>query len=72
MLEQRLYDALKRIASYDSPETLQRVSQKRYGLEPEEAIEFAYENVIQEARNAIKGMRRPKGAAPSVPDGGGT
>jgi len=58
--EQRLYDALKRITAYSSPDKLRKTSQKTYGLEPEEAIEAAYENVLEEARAAIKGMRRPK------------
>lgn len=57
--EQRLYDALKRIASYTPPEKLRKHSQRVYGLDGEEAIEMAYENVIQEAKNATKGMRRP-------------
>ena len=56
---QRLYDALKRIASYTPPEKLRRTAMKDYGLEGDEAIEMAYDNVIQEAKNAIKGMRRP-------------
>ena len=56
-LELRLHAALKRIASYDPPERLARRSEKDYGLSPEEAIEMAYENVIQEAKNAIKGVR---------------
>jgi hypothetical protein len=61
--EQRLFDALKRITSYSSPADLRRTSEKKYGLEGDEAIEMAYENVLQEARNAIKGLRRPTGNA---------
>lgn len=57
--EQKLYDALKRIAAYAPPENLRKHSERVYGLEGDEAIEMAYENVIQEAKNAIKGMRRP-------------
>jgi len=57
--EQKFYDALKRITAYATPDKLRRTAEKQYGLEPEEAIEMAYENVLQEARNAIKGMRRP-------------
>lgn len=57
----RLYDALKRIASYKSPEWLRRNSFRAYGLDdPNEAIEYAYENVREEAKAAIRGMRRPK------------
>lgn len=66
--EQRMYDALKRITKYMAPERLRRVAQKKYGLEPDEAIEMAYENVLAEANAAIAGMRRPKAPAPQ---GGG-
>jgi hypothetical protein len=61
--EQRLFDALKRITRYMSPDELRRTSEKKYGLDGEEAIEMAYENVLQEARDAIKGLRRPTGNA---------
>lgn len=54
----RLYDALKRIASYDSPERVRRDAEPM-GLDENEAVEMAYENVIEEARSAIKGARRP-------------
>lgn len=57
--EQRLFDALKRISRYESPEKLRRNAEKDYGLDADEAIEMAYENVINEAKSAIKGMRRP-------------
>ena len=57
--EQKLFDALKRITMYDSPEKLRKRAEKDYGLEPEEVIEMAYENVLAEAKGAIKGMRRP-------------
>lgn len=59
--EQRYYDALKRITLYQSPEWIRRNAVSQYGLEPEEALEGAYENVLEEARSAIKGKRRPKG-----------
>ncbi|NID06607.1 hypothetical protein HBF26_17055 [Luteibacter jiangsuensis] len=57
--EAAYFDALKRIASYQSPERLRRGAEKQYGLTPEEAIEMAYENVIEEAKRAVKGKRRP-------------
>lgn len=57
--EQRLYDALKRIAQYQDPDRLRRTSKAQLGLEGNEAIEYAYENVLSEAKFAIKGMRRP-------------
>jgi hypothetical protein len=55
----KLYDALKRIATYDSPEKLRRNAWRDYGLGTDEAIEYAYENVRAEAKAAIRGMRRP-------------
>lgn len=62
--EASYFDTLKRIASYQSPEKLRRNAIRQYGLTAEEAIEMAYENVIEEARRAVKGKRRP---APVVP-----
>ena len=58
--EQRYFDALKRITKYQSLESLRRHAEKDYGLEAGEAIEMAYENVIQEAKNALGTRRRPK------------
>lgn len=58
-LEKRLYDALRRIArDYMASEELRRVAPKRYGLEGDEAIEMAYDNVRSEAIAAINGVRR--------------
>ena len=56
----RMYDALKRITNYLSPDQLRRRSEKVYGLSADEAIEMAYDNVREEAKQAIKGVRRPK------------
>jgi hypothetical protein len=58
--EQRLYDALKRITRYQSPDHLRRTAERKYGLDGDEAIEMAYENVLNEARSAISGLRRPE------------
>ena len=57
--EQHYFDALKRITLYDSVEWLRRNHEKQYGLPFEEALEYTYENAINEARLAIKGRRRP-------------
>ena len=57
--EQRLFDALKRIASYHSTASLKHSSERLYGLESNEALEYAYDNVLLEAKQAIRGMRRP-------------
>lgn len=57
----RLYDALHTITQYDSPEKLRKRAEKDYGLTGDEAIEMAYENVLETARQTIKNMRRPPG-----------
>lgn len=57
--EQRYFDALKRITKYAPPDNLRRHSEQVYGLPFEEALEYAYENVISEATAAVKGKRRP-------------
>ena len=56
----RYFAALKRISQYQSPDRMRKSSQKDWGLGFEETLEYAYENVIQEARNAIRGKRPPK------------
>lgn len=58
--ELRYFNALKRIASYQSPERLAKGAERQYGLAPSEAIEMAYENVLSEAKAAIRGKRAPK------------
>ena len=56
----RMYEALRRISKdYQSSEQLRRASEEEWGLSYEEALEMAYENIQNEARMAIKGMRRP-------------
>jgi hypothetical protein len=39
---------------------LRRNSQKQLGLSFAEALEMAYENIQEEARTAVKGVKRPK------------
>lgn len=59
--EQRYFDALKRIArQYDSAQKVVSSACVRYGLEGSEALEMAYENIQNDAANAIRGKRRPK------------
>lgn len=59
--EQRMYNALLRIARhYQTPEQMRKSSFRQYGLDYEEALGYAYENIQNEAKNAIHGMRRPK------------
>lgn len=55
---QRLYDALKSISRYDNPERV-RTDAPKMGLDEDEAVGMAYENVISEAKSAIRGMKRP-------------
>lgn len=57
-LEVKLHAALRRIAkSYQTPAQLRRNSEKEFGLDYEEALEYAYENIQAEAAAAIKGVR---------------
>ena len=56
-LEIKLLMALKRIAAYQAPDKLRRSAGKQYGLGGAEAVEMAYENMQQEARNAARGVR---------------
>lgn len=67
MSAQAYWDALKRIASYDSVEYLRKKSEKVYGLSVAESLEMAYENVIEEAKAAIRGKRRPVMKTNKVP-----
>lgn len=47
----RMRAALKRIATgYQTPEQLRRGAEREYGLGASEAIEYAYENIQQEAK----------------------
>lgn len=56
----RMYAALKTIIRYQTPDQLRRQSQRHYGLDYEEALGYAYENIQQTAKNAVKGVRLPK------------
>jgi len=68
-LELYLFAALKRITAYQSPDRLRRIADKEYGLAANEAIEMAYENVIEEARSAVKGIRvQPSATEPEGSD----
>lgn len=58
--EERFYIALKRITSYMTLAQLRRESSGRYGLEHTEALEMAYENVKEEAKDALRGYKRKK------------
>lgn len=67
--EEVLRMALKRIAAYMTPDQLRKRSEKLYGLQADEAIEMAYENVLAEAKRALKAVparrrsaQQPQGA----------
>jgi hypothetical protein len=57
---QQMYTALKRITKYMTPAQLRRTSRKQYGLDPDEALEMAYENVLTEARDGLRRVGKPK------------
>lgn len=59
----RMRSALLRIAKqYQTPDQLRRRSEKEYGLQFAEALEYAYENLQEEAKVAVKGVRELKEA----------
>jgi hypothetical protein len=62
-LEHRLWCALKRITCYESAERLVRNGEKEYGVDGHEVLEMSYENMQQEAKNALRGVRARKKAA---------
>lgn len=58
--ERLYYDTLQRISkSYATPDRLRRNAARGYGLDYEEALEMSYENIQSEAKQAIKGKKRP-------------
>lgn len=58
----RMLLALKTITQYQSPEKLKKDSEKDWGLGYEEALEGAYDNIQQQAKSAVKGIKgiKPK------------
>jgi hypothetical protein len=55
----QMYGALHRICAYQTPDELRKRSIKDYGLDAEEAIEMAYENILQEAKAGLRRLRKP-------------
>lgn len=54
----RMRGALKRISKgFKTPDQLRKDADSKYGLEYEEAIEMAYENIQSEAAYAVRGVR---------------
>ena len=56
----RMFLALSRIKRYQSVAYMRRHSEGDWGLNFQETLEYAYENVQGEARNGLKGVRRPR------------
>lgn len=55
----RMYDVLHTIAhNYYPAMSLRMVAEEKYGLDPDEAIEQAYENMRSDARKAIQGVKK--------------
>ena len=55
----RFWHALHTISQHLTPHQLLTRSERLYGLPPDEATEYAYENVLDTAKAAIKGARKP-------------
>lgn len=55
----QMHAALTRIAAYQTPEELRESSEEEYGVDADEAIEMAYENVIEEAKIGLRGVAKP-------------
>ena len=55
----RFWRALHTISRHPTPYQLLMRSQRLYGLPPDQATEYAYENVLNTSKGAIKGTRKP-------------
>jgi hypothetical protein len=54
----QMFDALQRISQYEDLENLKANADEDYGLDGNEAVEMAYENVLYEARQGLRGVVR--------------
>ena len=67
---EQMYMALRRIAKgYVSTGQVDR-NAERLGLSPHEFLEFAYDNIQQEAKNGLRGVRLPKSVTYITPSSG--
>ena len=48
---------IKIYKEYQTPAQMRRDSEKQYGLDFEETIEYAYENIQNTAKYAVKGVK---------------
>ncbi len=53
----KMRNALIEITKYQTPYKLRKDSEKDWGVDFEEAIEMAYENIQVTAKDAVKGVR---------------
>ena len=53
----KMLNSLKKIKAYQTPDRLRKDSEKDWGLDFEEAIEMAYENIQSEAAFASKNVK---------------
>jgi soluble cytochrome b562 len=53
----KMRNALIEITKYQTPDKLRRDSEKDWGVQFEEALEMAYENIQTTAKYAVKGVR---------------
>ncbi len=61
----QMFAAQSRIGAYQSPDRLKKHSARDWGLDNgNEAIEYAYENVMDEARAGLRGVRMNKRSVP--------
>jgi len=54
----RMREALLEISKYQSTGKLRKDSEKDWGLEYEEALEMAYENIQETAKFSVKGIKK--------------
>ena len=67
---EQMYLSLRRIArGYVSTDKVDR-NAERVGLSPHEFLEYAYENIQQEAKNGLRGVRLPKSVTYITPSSG--
>jgi hypothetical protein len=67
----QMYVSLRRINRYMSTARIRRDAEnKNSALSYEEYLEMAYENIQQEAKNGLHGVRLPKGVIFITPSSG--